>query len=99
MTLEQRIQAMLASEEQGGELQWWWLSFVDPDRAEGVRFLGVAIVEARGPALAALRAHNLGINPGGEVAILPLPWPPKPEDCDRLLTAAEAQALQQRWAQ
>jgi hypothetical protein len=101
MTDEERERRILekVAEERSGELRWWWLSFIDPGRAENDRFLGVAIVEASGPITATLQAHDLGINPGGEVAILPLPYPPKPEDRDRLLSREEAQVLQQRWAQ
>jgi hypothetical protein len=54
----------------------WWLSFVDPDLGippeeqvpGGPSFLGVAIVEAAGAIGAVRRAHELKINPGGEVA-------------------------------
>ena len=42
----------------------YWLSFVDGT------CLGVAIVEAQSPQLAVIEAHRLGINPGGEVAII-----------------------------
>ena len=91
-----RILAMKLAAERSGELRWWWLSFIDP---EGAGFLGVAIVEASGPLTAVERAVDLGVNPGGEVAILPLPYPPRPEDCERLLTSDEAKTLQRRWAQ
>jgi hypothetical protein len=96
---KRRLQAMLGDELRNGEPQWWWLSFVDPDRPEGDRFLGVVIVEARGPTTATQRAHDLGINPGGEVAIVPLPGPPRPEDRERLLTRAEVQAIKLPWVQ
>jgi len=46
----------------------WWLSFRDPDRPEGSRFLGVAIIQAATLAAAMTRSHRLGVNPGGEVA-------------------------------
>jgi hypothetical protein len=46
---------------------WWWLSFADPDRPEGERFLGVAIVEGDDAMDAMQTAWNLGCNPGGEI--------------------------------
>lgn len=55
----------------------WWLSFADPEKPQGTRFLGVAIVEIedvegqdlRDRAVTVVRkAHALGCNPGGEVA-------------------------------
>lgn len=49
-------------------MKWWWLSFVDESG-----FLGVAIVQDRSFAGAVLRAHALGINPGGEVRGFPFP--------------------------
>lgn len=49
---------------------WWWLSFADGSLPAGEQFLGVAIVRARGPSLAIHRAHELGINPGGEVRFM-----------------------------
>jgi hypothetical protein len=72
---------------------WWWLSFVDPDRPEGDRFLGVSIVEANNEVTAASRAHELGCNPGGEIALCPIPSDhvPGPEYRDRLLTRDEAE--------
>lgn len=82
---------------------FYWLSFVDPDLSApideqvpgGGGFLGVAIVEADDPIEAVRRAHQLGINPGGQVAIYgPAPDGVYPESAmNRLLTAAEAQAL------
>jgi hypothetical protein len=52
----------------------WWLSFADPDLPEGEQFLGAAIVKAADEAAAMTISHFLGINPGGEVAIMgPLP--------------------------
>lgn len=74
---------------------WWWLSFVDLDRPEGHRFLGVTIIHASS-AMAAVRvAHLQDCNPGGEVAIIPIHVDSDipPEDRERLLSADEARAL------
>jgi hypothetical protein len=53
----------------------FWLSFTDPDAPPDKRFLGVAIFdmdESKGelsvPEIV-LRAHQLGINPGGQVLV------------------------------
>lgn len=85
----------------------WWLSFVDPtvevpeaDRVPGgVSFLGACWVEAAGPVDAVDKTHDLGINPGGEVAL----WGPVPIVrasemwrglwCNRLLTFAEVERM------
>ncbi|MGI4945132.1 MAG: hypothetical protein ACRYHQ_31985, partial [Janthinobacterium lividum] len=45
----------------------YWLSFVDPRRPKGSRFLGVALAEGHGLADACDRARAAGVNPGGEV--------------------------------
>jgi len=58
---------LVAREKAQGEQGWWWLSFADPGRPDGQRFLGVAIVEGYGVGSASRRAHELGVNPGGEV--------------------------------
>lgn len=77
-------------ETQKGELGWWWLSFVDPEKPDGARFLGVAIVEGYGVASAAIRAHELGLNPGGEVKAVELKGEgvPAVEFCNTLLDMA-----------
>jgi hypothetical protein len=49
-------------------VSYYSLSFADPARPEGQRFLGVCIVEAMTLQDAIMRAWELGINPGGEVA-------------------------------
>jgi hypothetical protein len=80
--------------------EWWWLSFIDPDRPEGERFAGVSIVRA-GSGDAALRlSHHFRINPGGEVKGNPLP--PVLDACIdgfeyRLLTRDDCAALDARF--
>jgi hypothetical protein len=49
-----------------------WLSFVDPEKPQGERSLGVIITEASDVVDAAGKLHDLGINPGGEVACWPV---------------------------
>jgi hypothetical protein len=52
----------------------WWLSFVDPDRAEGDRFLGACVVETVEADMeqAVKEAWFRGCNPGGEVSLVTL---------------------------
>jgi hypothetical protein len=44
-----------------------WLSFCDPKRGKGYRFLGACIVPGNSVPLGARIANVLGCNPGGEV--------------------------------
>lgn len=53
--------------------QWWWLSFVDPSRPIGKRFLGVAVLPAQTVEDVITLSHLTGCNPGGEIALLPIP--------------------------
>jgi len=87
MTEQQRNTriAQLKSEEYQQPLGWWYLSF-----AEDV-FLGGCIVEAHGIITAIKRAHQLGIDPGGEVRSQKLDLERLPAEGyrNRLLTMAE----------
>jgi hypothetical protein len=49
-------------------MKLWWLSFVDPERADGGRFVGACLVEAEDFLGAVYAAHRRGCNPGGQVA-------------------------------
>jgi len=66
--------ADFAEKERGNEKRWWYLSFVDDDRPKGDRFVGACWVKAGGPTLAIQSAHVYGINPGGQVAFVQLPF-------------------------
>ena len=74
-------------------MAWMWCSFADPDLPAGQQFLGVAIVEAEDVVTAAMQAHLLGINPGGEVmgVLLPDDLLPPEHWRNRLLTREEAE--------
>ena len=80
---------------------WQWVSFVDPDAPEGEKFIGVAIIRADNVVHAAIIAHELGINPGGEVMALPVPerfGDPPPEWDHKLIRDRDAvDAACQRW--
>lgn len=52
--------------------QYHWMSFIDPDKPQGQRFLGVAICQGADIGEAAKNAWEHGCNPGGEVAALPM---------------------------
>lgn len=68
-------------------MSYWYLSFADDNRGG---FLGACVVEGFDIVSATIRAHELGINPGGQV--LGLPMPHEHEDDyphDRLLKREE----------
>jgi hypothetical protein len=48
-------------------MSFWWLSFCEPTRPRGRKFLGGCIVEAEDMAEAIAEAWRHGCNPGGEV--------------------------------
>lgn len=52
-----------------GAPYFWWLSFVDDERDE---HLGCCVVKAGTNYGAVRRAHRLGINPSGQVLMLPI---------------------------
>lgn len=58
---------MLETRERYASKRRWWLSFCDPSKPKGKKFIGVAIVEAHSIIHAMELAHDLGINPGGEI--------------------------------
>ena len=83
----------------GAEVPYFWLSFVDEDAVPGTAFLGACFVQAATGVGAVDRAHELGINPGGQVAMA---GPVRAEDmsaayrekwCERLLDKEEATNL------
>jgi hypothetical protein len=79
----------LVAGERGNECRWFYLSFAD----EG-GFKGGCWVLAPGFATAVERAHDLGINPGGEVrgSAAPLGVVPELKMQNRLLSMADLEA-------
>lgn len=63
-------------------MPFFYLSFADPDKPEGSQFLGATVVEADNVMLAVPESHRLGVNPGGEVAIIELEYLTRREDMD-----------------
>lgn len=59
-------------------MTYWYMSFVD---GETDVFLGSVVVKGRdeAEAEAMTNSHKLGANPGGQVAMVPLPGDPPPE--------------------
>jgi hypothetical protein len=52
---------------------WYWLSFCDSSRPKGTQSLGICIVEGQDEKDAHRNATLLGLNPGGEILIQPMP--------------------------
>ncbi len=81
-------------------MTYYWLSFTDPERPEGQRFLGGCIVEAENFLAATTRAWKLGISPGVEGSeVAGIAIAPEYEanigrfGVDRLISKAELNAL------
>lgn len=74
-------------------MNWFWLSFVDPRREEGKRFLGVSLVEAKDSMNAVQIARIHDCNPGGEVKIVRLSGTVPEDKAYRLLGEDEAHEL------
>lgn len=53
--------------------QWLWLSFADGSKPSGEQFLGVLVLKANDIIDACRTAHNLGLNPGGQVLAIEFP--------------------------
>ncbi|MGO9134120.1 MAG: hypothetical protein ACLP8A_08755 [Methylovirgula sp.] len=87
-----------ASSRRGGErrarvsiVSVYWISFSDPERPVGAKFLGVVIVEAANEAEALAQAASAGLNPGGEPTFEELSDPLPPRDWfNRLLNGKES---------
>lgn len=68
---------------------YWWLSFADKG------FMGACIVAADDFLSAVSVSHALKINPGGQVAGVPVPdgYPLRPDEIGRLFNREEAEAF------
>ena len=84
----QARKAALLVQEQGNPPAQWWMSFCDPDKPKGQRFIGVVVVEAPGFAHAHQKTWALGVNPGGEVQGAQIEGFPA-EYLDKLLSRVE----------
>lgn len=61
-------------------MKWWWMSFKDPGRPRGQRFLGVCVVRAEDLPGALRTSWLMKCNPGGEVATWVIPVDRLPPD-------------------
>jgi hypothetical protein len=71
----------------------FWMSFSDPDRPEGVQFLGVALVEAANEVEMMTKSHLTGCNPGGEIQFVSIDMEAVPEDMRKALENAPRDIL------
>lgn len=74
-------------------MTFWWLSFCDPENAEGSQFMGGCIVPGRDMLEAVRVSYMVGCNPGGDVLGVQLPEEivMKSTDICRLMDKAEAE--------
>jgi hypothetical protein len=85
----------LLADESAAPAAWWYFSFCDPGRPRGKQFVGALVVKASGYISAIEGTHLLGLNPGGEVSGLEIPY----EDDEaepwayRLLTREEVKQM------
>lgn len=77
-------------------MTWFYFSFTDPDLPEGEQFLGGLYIDGADLADALTRSHGLGVNPGGQVAVVEIPAEAQeqmdanvPEDMRRRLLTKE----------
>jgi hypothetical protein len=85
-----RVARMLRDEMECQPERAWYLSFADD-----TGFLGAVIVKAHGITDAMFKTQHLGINPGGEIAAIPIPEDHIPADkyFNRLLSKQEIDEL------
>lgn len=99
---ELSVESTIAEAEyaaRGEDPPFWWLSFCDTDKPAGSQFLGACLIQAPTFVAATLRAHELQINPRGEVASMgPIPADGLSDEyrsawTNRLLTKEEAESI------
>jgi hypothetical protein len=83
-------------------MAWRWMSFCDPARPKGSKFLGALLIEAADSDDALMRSHLLGLNPGGEVVSFEVPQEYvariEPAMTYRLLSRAECETFERKYA-
>jgi hypothetical protein len=88
-------------------MTWYWLSFVDPERPKGDKFVGALLIESNTFAAAIATSWLLKLNPGGEVQgfAVPAEFEERVEILRnegmtyRLLSKAEALSIERRFTQ
>ena len=84
-------------------MSYWWMSFCDPERPEGTRFLGALVIYACNETEAIEKSHLLKLNPGGEVMFFEIPRkyeyriPIEWIDC-KLLSREECDEFDKKWS-
>lgn len=91
---ENRVDKLLTEELKTPE-KLCYMSFVDPDRPVGLKFLGGIFTMAHGVTDAIQKTHAMKINPGGEVlfAEMQIPFDLDKTLLDRLLTKDEVESI------
>ena len=74
-TPDQRKKSIYDQEIKEGIQKYVWMSFVDPKKEKGDRFIGVIIIKAFGKTDAMWKSWDIGINPGGSISFDE--WPVK----------------------
>jgi hypothetical protein len=84
-------------------MNWWWMSFCDPNLPKGKKFLGALLIEATDEYDLIFRSHLFGLNPGGEIQFFKVPKMfeerIEPSMTYRLLTRAECEAIERKYNQ
>jgi hypothetical protein len=83
-------------------MSYWWMSFCDPEKPKGQKFLGALVIRADDHFEMMKRSWMLELNPGGEVAFFEIPKQYEeriPHDWieTRLLTKNECEEFEHRW--
>ena len=83
-------------------MSYWWMSFCDPIRPKGDKFLGALIIRADNHFEMLTKSWTLKLNPGGEVTFFEIPKQyeqriPRNWVETRLLTKAECEEFENRW--
>jgi hypothetical protein len=81
---------------------YFWMSFCDPEKPEGSRFLGALVIKADSDFEALARSWFLELNPGGEMLFYEIPelyHERIPTDWieTRLITRKECETLENRF--
>jgi hypothetical protein len=87
----------------GEGMKYWWMSFCDPKRPKGDKFLGALIVTGEDHKAMLARSWLLELNPDGEVEFFEIPEQyhsriPQGWVETRLITREEAEAFERKWS-
>jgi hypothetical protein len=83
-------------------MSYWWMSFCEPSKPRGTKFLGALIIKAENEIDLITRSWLLKLNPGGEIKFFKIPEkyvsriPPEWVET-RLITREECEALERKY--